>query len=484
MALPRQPWRPVGFPASIALLLLGCCALAAHAQAPPDGRALTLDEARTLMWDNNVDLRQLDVSIEQAALLEAQARALVLPTLRVVGVYTLNDDELQFAFPNLYAPLLPYLDSVYGADPGLETFFQDNPGFPDARDLARAEASPSVIQYRHDLRAIVTLTQPVFNARAFPAYRMARIVQQQSRIGRALAADGIDAALTQLYYEALRLQGFVRLREANLALAQTLLAQATIAREEGVGTAFDQNRAEVAARRAERELEQTQTGYQLLIEAIALLVRQEPGFRVARPEGGPAPAFGEGLLREALERDTQLRLLGRQRELDAELVAEVRAQALPVVFAQAQGQLQRASAFGGDAFRWSVSVQAVWDVFAGGMRQALRQERELESFRTALAREAREERVMSALRQLQLEMSALEAQREAAQAERDLAALGMSLAMEGRGLGVTSALEVDLARQQLLMAELALLDVDLQWEARRQEVLRITTRPPWGDPTR
>lgn len=439
--------------ATLAVTLLSLTPRLADANEP-----LTLEEARQLLREHSLVLQQLDRTIDQTALLEAQARAIVRPTVNLTALYTLHDQEVTLDFPNVYAPLLPYLDSVAGQDPALDQFFSDNPGFPDARALASMPSEPTVVQRRHDVRAVATVTQPVFNARAFPALRMARLAQSQARLAREEVLEELDSALVSLFYQAVRVSQLREILAQNVELTQLLLEERQIEAELGTGAAFEIARAETALLRAEREAEAAERSEALLLEAIRVLLQADAARPVVAPQELPWPRAQTVDSAAAEARSPALAMAEAQRALADESVIEARNQLLPMVFAQAQGMLQRPSALAGDAFTWSLTLQASWDIYQGGLRRTLIQERELDVARALLAETDERAQLRSRIRQLMIEAESAHLQIEIAEEEQQLADLSLALAQEGQRLGAARALDVELARQQKLLADLAVLD--------------------------
>lgn len=437
-------------PALAILVLALLLPLSADARDP-----LPLDEARAQMHARNFQFEVLARQVDQAALLTRQARAILLPSINVTGIYTLNDQAVTFEQPNVYAPLGPYLEEVYQGSPSLQQFLADNPDVPDARNLAEEEFPAAVIQYRHDWRGIATVTQTLFNARAMPLLRLAELTQDQAAQGADVLRYELDAALLRLYFQALATLRMVEIAERNADTVALEAERARRALEEGVGTAFEARRSEVFALRSQRDLEATRRSYDMILEAIALLLNREADFDVVEPPALERTEGVDALERELVRERPDMEALRRQLAIDEVSIRESRAQFWPVVFAQAQGTLQRSSAFAGDPFRWAISVQASWDIFDGGLRRAEREGRELQAMQTEIRLEERERAIWSELRQAFIELASQEQQLEGARAEAELAYQSWQLSEQARELGVASALDVEVALQQRFLAEVA-----------------------------
>jgi len=218
---------------------------------------ISLEEARSMLLDVNRDLQISALQIEQARLLEDQARSVLLPNVRVGFDYTFRDSEVEFELPNLYAPLLPYLDSVYESN-AMDEYFAANPDAFDARLLASAPSEPSVIQFQHDYRLTVALQQTVFDFRALSLLAQAKTTLEQAEASRETVLFQLNGALEALYFDAVSTSRLVEVSHRNVEIAQIEFDRTTAAFEEEVGNRFEMTRAEVAVQTARRELENAQ----------------------------------------------------------------------------------------------------------------------------------------------------------------------------------------------------------------------------------
>lgn len=448
-----RPHRHHAGPGTGLLLFVALLALTPGRAVAQD--SLTLEQARETLRANNPNFDIAARTLEQTALLERQARAILLPFVNLTGQYVLNDNEVTFDFPNVYAPLSPYLETVFDQSPELRDFFAENPDVPDARQLAQAEGEPAVVQYRHELRAIGTVRQTLFNARALPLLRLAELAQRQAAAGRDVLAHELDAAVIDLYFTALSLQKMAEVATRSAELAELAAEQARAAFEEGVGQRFEATRAEVSLRRAVRERDAASQGYRIAIDALATLLHRAPDFDVVSPTAPDALPSLDHLQTALGERRADLRLLDARSDFEEMRVREARARLAPEFFAQFQTILQRSSAFTSGALGWSLTLQASWDIFDGGMRGVDRREAELESLKIAHERDDLHARLVGELRQ---GLQALESERldlRAAADEAELARANLELTMQARALGVASAADVELARNQAHLGGLA-----------------------------
>lgn len=408
---------------------------------------LTLDEAVEQLDETSLDVEASRLNIEYAERQQAQAYALILPNIQLDASYQLNDQEIEFDVPSPYEPILPFLQNVYDNNP-------DDPELFDPSVLVQG-GEPTVVQNRHDVSGSITVTQSLFNMRALPAIRL---VQQNVDI----AAQGVDqtryqleGAVIQAYFGALLSKRVIEVREQNVELVQLAYDRAVAAFETEVGTRFDVRRAEVDVERARRELANAQLGYQLAIDGLATLLNIEPDFDVEDPQVRELPADRGDELSYA---STRPDLVGYELQLDRQdlLLRETRAQWYPRVFAAFSVAARRETAFSGDPYSWTLQIGASWLLYDGGVRRAERMARETQAVQIELERERLVNQIEADLRSLVLRIRQERENIASAELQRDLAEESFELAQESRDLGVATTLEVQVAREQLALAELQL----------------------------
>lgn len=454
--------------AAIGLLLGACFVLGlprlAQAQDSPDATILTLEQARQLLTARNWDYALAQTEAGRADLVRGRVRAGVLPSLSLDAAYTLNDDQIEFAFPNIYAPLAPYLNAVAAS----------NPELPDPSFLTQAEAQPAVVQFRHDYRAIATLTQTLFNARVYPAFDLATLTQVRAEQGLETAELELQGALTQMYFGAVGFQRFIGISERGVELAQIQLDRARVALEEGVGDEFEVYRAEVAHSTALRNLENARVSYALAVDTIATFLEIEFEFDVTPPPELPAPASLQELLDRARQERPDLRAADTAVEIAEERLNVARNQWYPLVFAQATAWVQRESEFGGNPYRWSIMVGLSWSILDGGIRHADISEAEIDVNAAGLQRQQAQAQLEAALRQAWMRMENQQNQLRTAEAEVELAERTLELTEDSRRLGVATTLEVELAQAQLTLSELSKATAETQLQAEIYELYRLS----------
>lgn len=453
-----------------------------EAAPDPPRRVVTLEEARTLLRENNTTLRTNTSVIEQVRLLERQATGVFLPTANVSLSYIYNGQEIVFQQPNTYTPLLPYLEVTAATHPGeldlaLAAARAQAPGFPDARELGREQFEPAVIQFHHDFRFNASIRQTIFNMRAFPLLDMADISIAQAEQGQEQIDYQLQSTLQQLYFNAVLMQRRVDLARRNVELTRIDLKRAQDLLAADAGVKFEVTRAEVAVSRAEREVENARLGYNLSIEALALVMNVEPDFDVVRPPDKPIPSNTEELREQALTQRPEIRGAELAMQLEEERLSEVYAQWWPVVFAQAQMSASRGSLFAND-INWSVMVTASWDIFLGGNRLTEAERVELVQQQRTYEYEEKKIQIERELQQSLIQIKSQQIQVITAQSEVELAQENLELTRAAAELQAATNLEVELARQQLFLSELALATAEVQLQVAVYELYRQSGELP------
>lgn len=304
-----------------------------------------------------------------------------------------------------------------------------------------------------------TVATTLFDARAFPLYRQARIALEATRFQsqedkRLLTFEAVDAYVTTLGFEAFA-QAALRRRD----YARVSYEDARARFEAGLVSSNDLTRAELELATADRELTiaQSNTTSALLQLENLLVADIEPPLSAVVIAGDPSLSSGD--VRTLIERAVANRLDLRARERQARALEEF-AKEPSRRFIPTLGLLGQYRQINGDAFRANddgglVSLTLNWPLFDGGERQAE------EAERLAFAREA--ELVYSAARRrvgLEVSDAALAVSREQAATEQAETAVRIARrnAEETQELyrqGLASALEVADANLRLFEAEVA-----------------------------
>lgn len=468
---------------AVCLLLL---ALARQVVAQPDHgdediqdttlerEVLTLQRAREVMSERNFELEINRQAIEQAALLEDQALALVLPSLDIAGSLIIREEETVIEFGNTYAPLLPYLESVYAMDTSLEQYFQDNPGIPDARMLAQLPSEPMTVTNQIDWQVTATLTQTIYNARAFPLLDQAEIMLSQAETVYEAVEFELIGALYRLYFNAVRYARLIEAAERNIDLAALTLERAQVAYEEDVGNRFEVTRAEVALQQADREWENAKLAYELAVESLAVLLNIPGDFDTIEPPALDQPAHQDDLFEQALNSRPDLENLRLMMMFHEERIDEVRSEWWPILQLQGQSVIREESAFSGDMVAWQLIFIANWSIWDGGIRIAERQVREFDLIQSQLRLEQAAAQVESTIDQAFLRVQGQQRLVSSARAEVELAQENMELTQDAFDLGAATSLDVQMAQQQLHLSEVTLASSEIELQYLIYELYRLS----------
>jgi len=419
----------------------------------------TLEDALAAV-DDTLAFDAADVRVAQADEVRRQALALLRPSVSASGTYTLRNREVELEFGNPLAALVPYLEAVRSVAPDL----------PDPAVLSQP-GEPQIVQYRHDLVGSISVDQSLFNARALPFIRQARIGIRSAENAAEVIRYELRGVVTQAYFAAVLQKRLVDVASRNAALAALAHDRAVAAFELGVGNRFEVNRAQVERSRADREVENAATRYAIARRnLVGLLERSDIDFDVVEP----AP------LDATLSVDTSgvggrpdIVALELQREAQHERVAESRAQLWPNLFAHLQGNVQRETAFSGDRFSWFLQIGANWTLYDGGVRAAQRRQRERDLVLVDNEREQLLLQIEAAVDGLVLEIVSLQRTIDSAAADLTLAQENVDITDSALTLGVATAVDVQLAREQRFLAELALASAEVNLAARLHELRRI-----------
>lgn len=463
-----------GFLVALCAAFLGGAPLDVAAQEvvgtnPP----MSLQEARVQLSEASRDLTIARHRVSQAQLLEDQARSVLMPSFNIQFSYTFRDSEVEFGFPNVYAPLAPYLDVVYNASPELQAFLEDNPEIPDARALAAIPPSSDVVVQRHDYQTHFTVFQTVFDMRALALLDQAETTLEQAEAGEAVARSQLDGALVGLYFEALRARRFVEVAIGNSEIARIEFDRAQTAFDENVGNRFEVSRAEITHERILNDQRNAELAYTLTIEALMAMLDVDQPFDVVVPPEVDAPSSLDALVEAAVQWRPEVGAADLAIRLDEERLSENRASWWPTVRAQAQATVVRESTFSGDAFSWSLGLFLNWDVWDGGLRLAQRDTIELDIMQDELRREQVADQISDELRATWRRYETQQALMPTIVRQVELGERNLWLAQEALNLGVAGSLDVDTAQQQLFLAQRTLADAEITLQSLTYELRRL-----------
>lgn len=310
------------------------------------------------------------------------------------------------------------------------------------------------------LSAAATVTQPVFNARAFPLYRQQRYLREAAGFAaqetrRLVGYDAAAAFLATLGFEQVLLAA-----ERRREFAQTNLADVRARFEAGLVSSNDVTRAELELATAVRGVAQASGDVQAARVDLENLLNAEVDGPLAPPTAllaaaAEAPATTGNGIAEAQARRNDIAAARAEVEAQREFADEPNARFFPSLQVQAQTRNVNdgpVTSRNNDGF---VGLTFAWPVFDAGIRGAERAQR------TAELR-GRELELQASLRQVERELRSAGVQLTTEQAALREATAALEAAR--RNLhettvlyreGLASALELADATQRLFEAEVA-----------------------------
>jgi len=182
----------------------------------------------------------------------------------------------------------------------------------------------------------------------------------------------------------------------------------------------------------------------------------EPDFDVELPEKRVLSEDLQEYVDAAVAARSEMESYSLAAQFNEKRIDEVDSRFWPVVFAQAQAMLQQETAFGGDPLTWSLTVQASWDLYDGGLRAVEKSGYEVAASQSKLNRELREKQVAAEVRQAWMSVSSERQKVASASAEVGLAIENVELTQAAQELNAATAVDVELAQRQRYLSEVAL----------------------------
>lgn len=310
------------------------------------------------------------------------------------------------------------------------------------------------------LQTAALLTQPVFDARVFPLYRMARFERDATRHNAADARRllAFDAAAT--FVTTLSLEQVLLAAENRRTFAQTNLDDVRARFEAGLVSSNDVTRAELELANAVRGVAQATGDVQTSRIELETLLKTDVDGPLVPPEGlldaadNPPPAM-EAQIVSAQQRRPDLAAQRATVEALRAFAQEPNARFIPSVLFTAQTRNVNTGALTNRANEGFFGFSFAWPVFDAGLRRSERLEREalVRGAELQLELEQRdvEREMRSSAVQLSTEQAALREAAAALRAARKNADETRTLYREG----LASALELADANRQLFEAEVA-----------------------------
>lgn len=395
-----------------------------------DASPITLDDAITAAEQNNISMALAREQTIQTETLRLQAISLLTPSLS--GQIGWNYSELEDVTLD-FAEMLPE---------DLSSFL-DEDSFGD----------PVVVQQQEYWSGNLTVSQSLFNARAFPAWSAANRNIDAARSSEVWTMVQLRGSVASAYYQLALIRKSLPLAERAVTLAerQQVLAERRVA--SGDATQRDLLEMSLELSQAQRNLRDNQRMELEASQAFSLATGLDGAMQLVLPEPVAVPADlaqvmstlgarDDILAAEDLAKAAQLTRLAQ--DLDW----------LPTVRANFTYNYNQNSGFLDDEVFWVAGVTGNWTLWDGGNRIAL-QQREASQQRSARlrveqTRQQAEQELKNAWESLQQSQLGL----TVAEGQLTLAEQNLRLAEASEGAGSITILDGDSARLLHLQAEI------------------------------
>lgn len=311
----------------------------------------------------------------------------------------------------------------------------------------------------HSLSGALTMNLSLFDARAFPLYRQAKLEHGAARLGaeeekRLLAFEAADAFIRTLGVEQVQAAA-----ERRLTFARQTVEDTRIRFEAKLVGLNDLTRTELELASAEREAILARGETERARLQLGYLIVSEIEGPLVVPEGlldPPRMGDPEQLVAEAQARRLDLAAGQVQTEALRAFAEEPSRRIIPILGLSGQFQEQIGSPSDRRSNEWLIGLNLTWLLYDGGERRAERAERNALARGAALEVEATRRRVALDVRGALIDME----NNRAATRQADVAArIGQRNAEEVAvlyGQGLASALEVADANLRRFEADVAL----------------------------
>lgn len=403
---------------ALPVFLLAAAALLAPAEAPGQDVPLTMARAIELAQTRNERALQAEARADAAGARLARARTFFFPDLDVSGTYTRR-------------------------------------AYESVRSIGDEDVT---IQSFNAMNGSATLSQTIFDARAFPLLRQARYSFEAAKLASADARRQIGYEAADAFLITLSRDRVVAAAERRRQFAEESLRDARARFEAGLVSSNDVTRSELELATAERGLAQAAGEAQAAYLELGNLLNEPVSGPLAAPDTLLASAAATAPdAKTALEQagGQRLDLLSLEQSTEAlrQFAAEPSRRVIPRFNFVGQYRATNEGGLSGRKEDGSAALTIAWPLFDGGDRSAERAER------LALVREA-ELGAVALGREIELEIRsaavALESERASLRAATVAAAAASKNLQETTELyrqGLTGALEVADATTQLFAAE-------------------------------
>ena len=404
-----------------AVRLLVCCVLVGAGPRAFAAESLTLEHAIELALSRNERAGIADAQADAAQARLSKARAFFFPDFIVTGNYS-----------------------------------------PREYETRRDATGDLFVTYRKDaVSATAVATIPIFDARAFPLHRFARLERDAARydameVRRRLAFEAAEAFLMALGVQQVR-----EAAERRHALAEQSLREARARFEAKLVGSNDVTRAELELANADRERTRAVGDAQTTMLELSFLLDVEVPGALRPPDAllaaaAAPPGSAEDLVRETTARRMDVLSDRAHARALVALSREPMMRLLPVIGASAAWRVSNDPDFEGREQDPTIGVVATWPLFDGGDRYADRRERRANARVATLQARATERAVEVDLERALVRLANGQASAKAAGTAAEAARRNARETGELYRQGLVRAFEASDAQLRLFEAEVAL----------------------------
>jgi outer membrane protein TolC len=311
----------------------------AHAQ-----RALSLDEALQLARRNNRDLgaARENMGLVQASL--EQVRAQLLPTVAVQGKYTFNKPDAQLSFPAGFAL----------------------PGLP----------ATIVIVKKNELDFAANASVPLIVPGTYAAYQGALANRRATEANVAVTDAQVLFSAAAGFYAAAGGDELVAARKHAIEVAAETVKNAKARLEAGVVNRVEVTRAELAYNQAVQTYESAEDTRAQAYRALATLIQLRDPFVVKDAPHAEDNRSVADWQKDALGLRPEIRAYDLNVEAQHKNALAGALRWLPTISAFGRFTAGNYVGFSGKEWAFATGVQADWQLYDGGLRDAARHQAE------------------------------------------------------------------------------------------------------------
>lgn len=412
-------------PTALTLAALLCGAPALRATETP----LTLADAIAAARAGNEVPGVAAARVERAAALRRQAVSLLVPSLTLSGTYTRR-----------------------------------------AREVTRlVDGDEVTVQALDALGAQGLVESTLFDLRALPLIRAANRSLDAQRLESSELERALDFDVASTYYTVLSAEQLFAAAERRVRVAEATVDEARIRLEAGLANRNDFTRADLELATARLEATRTARDVESARLSLGFLIAMPVGDRpLARPDALPAITEAPAaLVARAVAARNDVAALSERAEAARQTALAPRLGLVPTLDLRGLYRLTNEAGLSGNDEDWNVGLTLTWQLFDGGTREALADQRDAEAREAELDLDRETRRVALEVEQALAVLESADAAFVQAQARLDAAQQNAEEVRERYRAGLASALE---------QADAQVSEFEAEAEVARQGFLRAIAR--------